>query len=745
MIGYDIRTNKVNILVELYRNRREKLAIIPLEYIEKFSFKFNEISEISIDVPKYKMRNNQKVENRLYNLIKSRQQVVVTITNAVGEETKQRFTLSTQKRTSSKPKSNKSFIAYSWEKTIERQRIDIPALTRQLKTELPETSEGILDLIASKVGWNIGYVDEEARCKYMEGVESFKIDLFNNFSIANVTDGGLIYEKDINITVPLNKPLYITFNYTELKTYNNEDGKELSGINVVNTLEDPIYTSITKVQAYHLNTIGNRYGIKYIFTLIDGVKIEKECVFTNIIDKKISCNNINITYDFGDIIKKYNVQYNNFEAYNDNAYKLLKDIQDVFDCYFIFNTMTNTINCYAKKNFGENKGFLLSLDTNVVNIETTEAESIPTALKVTGKDGLDISAENPEGTDTIHNYDYYINNNIISDELKSALVQYNTLLVQKQKEWSILKDNRIITQQKDTQVLSEAQSLESRIKTLNNLLSAYISSKDAENQARIKNEKDPLETRYKQLLKIRSDYDTYFKELDDAMAVISDSIRKEKASINEVKIFTEEDLIELNEMEEVENYDDDYYTLAYGLYNNAVKVLKDKIKPQYDFKLTTENLCTMIHHPKGWNYILELGNTLNFNDKETIDEIGEKEVRFTEMTIVPVKVSDDETKVQIKDLAFSNKTNKLNPARKSSNVGKVTNKASGLFNQFKLAWEESLQSNSFVKDALTKGLDIQASNIKGGVYRNLLHFSEAGCFIIDSSGDRKNQLYLEAE
>jgi hypothetical protein len=185
----------------------------------------------------------------------------------------------------------------------------------------------------------------------MDGVESFKVDLFNNFSKTDIIDGGLIFEKDVNITVPTNKPVYITFNYTELKTYNIEDNKELSSINVVNTIEDAIYTSIKKVQAYHLNTVGNRFGIKYKFTLIDDVVIEKDCVFTNVINKKISCDNINIAYDFGDVIKKYNVQYNNFEAYNDNAYKLLKDIQNVYECYFIFDTMTNTINCYAKKNW----------------------------------------------------------------------------------------------------------------------------------------------------------------------------------------------------------------------------------------------------------------------------------------------------------------------------------------------------------------------------------------------------------
>ena len=45
---------------------------------------------------------------------------------------------------------------------------------------------------------------------------------------------------------------------------------------------------------------------------------------------------------------------------------------------------------------------------------------------------------------------------------------------------------------------------------------------------------------------------------------------------------------------------------------------------------------------------------------------------------------------------------------------------------------------------ITSGLNIAAANIKGGVYRNILDFSEAGCFIINNTdaGNTDNQIYL---
>lgn len=40
----------VVIKVDLYKNRREKIAEIPLDYVEGITYKFNDIDEISISI-----------------------------------------------------------------------------------------------------------------------------------------------------------------------------------------------------------------------------------------------------------------------------------------------------------------------------------------------------------------------------------------------------------------------------------------------------------------------------------------------------------------------------------------------------------------------------------------------------------------------------------------------------------------------------------------------------------------------
>lgn len=76
----------VVIKVDLYKNRREKIAEIPLDYVEGITYKFNDIDEISISIPKYNILRGEMITNHIYSKIKTRQQLVVTTINKDGSE-----------------------------------------------------------------------------------------------------------------------------------------------------------------------------------------------------------------------------------------------------------------------------------------------------------------------------------------------------------------------------------------------------------------------------------------------------------------------------------------------------------------------------------------------------------------------------------------------------------------------------------------------------------------------------------
>ena len=738
----------VVVKVDLYKNRREKIAEIPLDYVEGITYKFNDIDEISISIPKYNILRGEMITNHIYSKIKTRQQLVVTTINKDGSEQRQRFVLHDKKVVGSKNKGTKSFVGYSWQKTLEKHRITVEQLSRQLtnKDDNVNVGEGILDLLCKKVKWNVGYVDPDARYKTSTAVKTYNENLYENFTTAgSITENGVIFDKKVNIPAKQDRPTYLTINYINLKTIYNDTS--IANVNILNNLSStPFYATITNIRAEHYSETGNRYGIKYIFTLdIPTTSNDKNTVeiietFTNCINKSISCDKIYIGYDYAELEEVRNIQYATFEAFDDSAYKFLEDIGEVFDCVFSYDTINNIINVYAKENLKENNGYRLTLNRNIDEISISEDDNIITCLKVESSNAS-IAEENPNGTNIIENYDYYIRNNIMSDELQKTLKKYDALAEERQKAWLKAKNDKSIVQQRYTKAQSEARSLEERIKNLNFRLTQFITDKQANQLAEAKKEIDALESQYNTVIKKMSVYQNEINSLNDTMASISVSINKATATDeNGNKLFTDEDIQELNDMIEVDTYNDSYFTTSYGLYNYCVKYLNEKIIPELSFSMTTQELKSHIKHIAGWNKIIKLGNLYTLDGDEMFKEFNVNEVRLVQYKLIPV---ENGKRFKLSDFSFSNKIKLQNTLKVGANIGRTTNKVDGAVTTFRDLWENSKVVNNFVGDMISSGLNIAAANIKGGVYRNILDFSEAGCFIINNTdGDKKNQIYL---
>lgn len=725
----------VEIKLELYKNRHEKIAEIPLDYVENIRYKFNDIDEIAITIPQYIGDKGHRILNHLYRKINSRQIVIVTTKNKNGNVKQQKFTLANKKSVGSFNKGSKSFIAYSWEKTIERDRITIDALSRQLtnKDDNVHVGEGVLDYICKKIGWKVGYVDPKARTKVSLTVETFSQPMFSNLELSKVTNGMLLFNKDVTITVPSEKPLYLTFHYTNPKVYDINNNLLISMNNIENNLnEDPLYTSVKNIKAYHYSETGNRYGIRYVITMVDNVQVERVCTFTNCIDKKLTIDTINLSYDFGDIVEKENIQFANFEAFDDSALKYLNDIQNVFECVFKYDTMTNTINVYGFESLNVNSGYPLTLGENVIEINTSEDESIPTMLKV-DSENTSIIEYNPNGSQFIENYDYYIKNGLISDSLKNALKEYDRISISLMEQWNVLNRSKTLLRQKYTKADSEVKSLTERIKGLMALLSSLFNA-DANRQLEVKQEIEQLEARMAVLLGQMSGYKTEMDTLDEQIATINSKSQKENM-VNElgVKVFSESDLLEIGDMREIIQISDNYYTTGYGLYEYAKRYLADKANPKIDFDLNCVDLTKVIQNPRGWNNVLELGTLFPVEENETLSE---KEIRLTEMELIPVKGTDS---VKANSFKFSNKI--LKSISVGSNIGKSVNKFVGKISDFNDVWNDSKYSNNFVSEMRKNGLNLASANINARSMKNKLDFSEAGMFVIDATNE-DNQLYM---
>lgn len=730
---FNIKKESQQFKAELYRNRREKIADIPNDYISTVKRELENINEFSVNIPKYLQVKDKKKINPLYMKIKPMQQIIVT-TVIDGVENKERFILIQPNSSKSKNNGSKTFKAMEFEYTLKKKRTSFQGKVIQLKKDDVHIAEGVLDKFARETGWGIDYVDPKSRTELMSATEKINVDLFNNYNKStNVAEGGLLFEKDITTTIADNRPLYISFEYTNFKTYS--DSKLLLETPAIyNTLTDALHGNIKKVQAYHYSDVGNRYGIRYVFTLTDNTTVERISVFTNIINKTFTCENIRLVWETGNIIETENVKYINIESLDTDWYETLRSLQDNFKSVFMFDSYNKTVSVIHRDNLGEEKPYILTYDNAIVDVEVTENSDYITGLKVMGKDGLSIVSENIYGDDIVRNYSEYIRLGNMSEELQEALERYEALLTTKQQEWLGIKDSVITETQKQVRVDSEIQSLQERIKNLKNLLAGYMTEKDTTNQSRIKGEIDGLESRLNQCLALRLGYRNNIENLNNELMAISSSIDRKVVVDSQGKIFTDNDLAELNDIEQIGVYEDDYYSNSFSLLNASKKVLEDMIKPQLDFDINCANLCKIIQNKRGWNYILQLGSLFRFDEPELRDELGDDMVRL-------VGYEYDPKTDTISNLVFTNKTHKYDITRSLADLGKKANTTNNVLNSLRPIIDDAMMSNNFAKEILQNGLDLSAYIARGRGVSNYIDISEAGIYMYDQS-DMNRAIYI---
>lgn len=723
------KNNNLEINALLYKNKDEILAEIPLEFIKEVVYEFGKPTKMSLEIPKFIMRKEKKISSNLYHKMRLRQQIILEV-----EGKKERFIITDTSSSLEKFKGTKSFTAYSFEKVLENKRISFSdTITRTLIKDELYVNDGILNEVEKVSGWKIGYVDPDAMLITEKANETVTENLFINFINEKVEKDKLIWEKSFTTDVGEDYAVNIQIDYHNLKTYDST-GRLLKTESLSNELK-PLYTNTKKIQAYYYSDTGNRYGIRYLITLIDDVEVEQIHTFTNVNDFKITCDNINLIYETGRIVEGTRAKFISVEATNENILTFMEAMQEQFECVFEYDTINKIINCYSKKNIGEDKPIELSYDTNVISLEITPSSEVPNCLEVESSNEIGISDVNIYGGEKIWNYGYYIENDLLTDEIVEALNKYDELLELKQAEYITLKDSSTALYSKRTKYESEISSIEYRIKYYTNLLTAFISADETDSvqQENIKREIEALEVKLNECIRERLAVNEQIIGIEDSMKVISNEIKRENAELNGEKIFTELDLEILDECEYCSIYEDDYYVTSYGLYENAKKVLEEMIKPEVEFDIECGNLVKLIKNKI--HNVVELGSFFMVNSDE-LEELGQDKVRFIGYTLIP-------SENKISNTTFTNKEFKTELLNIASNIGRKTTKSANTINSWQNIVEDAMLSNDFVGELVSNGLNLATSNINARTSRNLLDFGEYGAFFKDANDPTDgNQVYI---
>ena len=99
-----------------------------------------------------------------------------------------------------------------------------------------------------------------------------------------------------------------------------------------------------------------------------------------------------------------------FDVDDTDVYSFLTgEVSEAFNCLFIFDTFNETVNAYDLDKYGTDTDIFVSMDNLAQNMtETIDQNSIITCYRVNGGDGVYINEVNPNGTNKLYNFEYYL-------------------------------------------------------------------------------------------------------------------------------------------------------------------------------------------------------------------------------------------------------------------------------------------------------------------------------------------------
>lgn len=187
-------------------------------------------------------------------------------------------------------------------------------------------------------------------------------------------------------------------------------------------------------------------------------------------------------WEIGHIDASLMTMQRSFEVSRQDIYSFLcTDVAEAFECFFLFDTLNNTINIYREDNVGKDTDIHISYINLLKNTNLScSTDNIKTCLTITGADDLTVREINM-GYDRIYNFSYYNSTEFMSRKLcdaynkwvalrNSQLPTYTSLLSQYQNYYKQIND---LTHKKMPSVTGSTNWSEYGLEPLKEQLAAY--------------------------------------------------------------------------------------------------------------------------------------------------------------------------------------------------------------------------------------------------------------------------------
>lgn len=403
---------------------------------------------------------------------------------------------------------------------------------------------------------------------------------------------------------------------------------------------------------------------------------------------------------------------------------LTGDVSEAFNCLFVFDTFNMTINAYDLDNYGEDTNIYVSIDNLAQSMtESIDENSIITCYYVNGGDGIYINEVNPNSTNKIYNFEYYLPEmeESIQNKVKAYNEKYQSLKPQYEEIMKRLGDQIGVIQDLETRL---PDSLDSKDWTKYGLefLDTKVKSFKTQDElycAQEMNKPDNLSynlylDNLSDLNSATAEYNKRQSEVDSATKVYNSIINERnaiQAQLDMDEWFTLDDWKSLDAYVVEETYDNDNYIttdnttdterfdIERQLYDAAWKDLSKKCRPQYQYSSTLSNVLT-IPQFKDFLQYFQLGNFIRMaTDYDTVIKL-----RLISFTVD----YNDTSKI---DVTFSDAIRVHDIYEDASSIQAQANSAAMSFQFNKDQYDKSSKQSNWVAEMRKYGLDVAAVQI----------------------------------
>ena len=414
-----------------------------------------------------------------------------------------------------------------------------------------------------------------------------------------------------------------------------------------------------------------------------------------------------------------------FDVDDNDVYSFLTgDVSEAFNCLFIFDTFNQTVNAYDLDNYGEDTNIYVSMDNLAQSMtESIDENSIITCYYVNGGDGIYINEVNPNSTNKIYNFEYYLPEmeESIQNKVKAYNEKYQSLKPQYEEIMKRIGDQIGVIQDLETRL---PDSLDSKDWTKYGLkfLDTKVKSFKTQDElycAQGMNKPDNLSynlylDNLSDLNSATAEYNKRQSEVDSATEVYNSIINERnavQAQLDMDEWFTLDDWKSLDAYVVEETYDNDNYITTDNttdterfdverqLYDAAWKDLSKKCRPQYQYSSTLSNVLTIPQFKEFLQYF-QLGNFIRMaTDYDTVIKL-----RLISFTVD----YNDTSKI---DVTFSDAIRVHNEIIDAASIISQANSAAMSFQFNKDQYDKSVNQSNFVEEMRKYGLDVATTQI----------------------------------